>query len=122
MRETKLRMDRGDSASFTVAATQANGDPQSIVGATVWFTAKDRLTDEDAGAVIAKTTTGDAGVTIVDGPGGIARVDLDPADTAALTGPTTLYWDVQAKDASGSVRTLARGRLFISLDVTRATA
>lgn len=119
MRDTRLRMQRGDAASFEIRATKGDGTPQSLVGATVWFTAKNRLADADPGA-IQKSTTG-GGVMIVDGPGGVARVDLAAADTAGFAQPTTLHWDVQAKDAANKVMTLARGRLEVRLDVTRAT-
>lgn len=122
MRETKLRMHRGDSASFDVRAYQADGvTPQALTGATVWFSAKNRTTDDDTAAVIRKSTVG-GGVTIVDAAAGRARIDLAPADTSGFAGPVTLLWDVQARDGAGAVRTLAYGRLFVEPDVTRATA
>jgi hypothetical protein len=110
-------MQRGDDTQFVVSAVQGDGKtPQPITGATLWFTAKHRRTDADPG-VFQKTG---AAVAIVDGPGGIARVDLAAADTSALTGPTTLYWDFQSK-SGGKVQTLAFGRLKVRVDVTRAT-
>jgi hypothetical protein len=118
VRETKLRIQRGDDASFTVNAVKADGKtPQDITGATLWFTAKNRRTDADGSAVFQKTG---GAIVILDGPGGIARVDLAATDTSSLTQPTTLYWDFQSKVA-GKVQTLAFGRLYVRLDVTRAT-
>lgn len=111
-------MYRGDAASFDIVAVQSDGvTPLDITGATIWFTAKHRRSDADPGAI--QKTVG-AGVVIVDGPTGQARVDLAAADTSPFTVPTTLYWDVQAKIA-GKDRTLAFGRLRVLLDVTRAT-
>lgn len=111
-------MTRGDDASFVVTALQGDGvTPQPITGATLWFTAKHRRSDLDAAAVFQKTG---AAITIVDGPGGIARVDVAAADTAGLTASTTLWWDFQSK-AGGKVKTLAGGKLHVELDVTRAT-
>lgn len=117
VRETKLEMPRGDDASFTVTAVKADGKtPQDISGATLWFTAKDRRSDADPG-VFQKTG---ASIVIVDGPNGIARVDIAAADTSGFTGPRTLLWDFQSKTA-GKVQTLAFGRLKVRVDVTRAT-
>lgn len=120
-RETRLRIARGDAATFDISASKGDGTAQDITGSSLWFTAKHRLDDEDGDAVIAKST-GAGGVAIVDGPAGLARVTLAPADTEGLTSPTTLHWDVQAKDPSNAIRTLARGRLYVDLDVTRATS
>lgn len=120
MRETKLQMHRGDAASFNVAALQDDGiTPLDITAATLWFTAKHRRTDLDASAVIQKTSAAGT-VVIVNGPLGLARVDLAVADTSTFVVPTTLYWDLQAK-VGGKDRTLAKGRLRVELDVTRAT-
>lgn len=118
--DTRLRMDQAEGKSWVVTSTKADGTPEPLTGATVWFTAKRRLTDDDAAAVITKSTT-TTGVAIVDGPGGIARIELAPADTAGM-GPTTLYYDVRAKDGAGAIRRLARGRLFIRPGVRKATA
>lgn len=110
-------MQRGDDASFTIVVLKADGvTPENITGATLWFTAKDRRPDADPG-VFQKTG---ASAVVVDGPNGIARIDIAAADTSSLTGPRTLYWDLQSKVA-GKVQTLAFGRLKVGVDVTRAT-
>lgn len=110
-------MQRGDDASFTITVLNADGvTPEDLTGADLWFTAKDRRSDADPG-VFQKTG---AAAVIVDGPNGIARVDLAAGDTSAFTEPRTLYWDLQAK-AAGKVQTLAFGKLYVRTDVTRAT-
>ncbi len=119
-REQILPMARGDSATFVIPVVAADGvTPVPLTGSTIWFTAKYRLTDEDIAAPIRKSTA-TTGVTITNGPGGVAQVDLLSSDTSALTQPTTLYWDVQARDGASAIRTLAHGRLVIRLDVTKA--
>lgn len=120
-RDIRLKIERGDGPSFDIAAVKEDGTAQDITGSTLWFTAKHRLTDIDDAAVIRKSTT-DGSITIVDGPGGIARVRLSGADTQGMTSLIVLHWDVQAKDPAGAIITLARGRLFIRPDVTRAIA
>jgi hypothetical protein len=119
VRDIILNMDRGEDASFDVAAVQADGfTPQPITGATLWFTAKRRREDIDADAVFQKSG---AAVAIVDGPGGIARIDLARADTIDVEPvPSTFYWNLKAK-IGGKDRTLARGRIKIQPDITRAT-
>lgn len=121
MRETTLRMQRGDAASFDIAARKSDGTPLDLTGATLWFTAKPRRIDADNSAGVIQKTSAAGAVVITDAPGGRARVDLVAADTSGLAGDITLWWDVQAK-IGGRDRTLAHGRLFIRADVTRATA
>jgi hypothetical protein len=114
-----LEMYRGDDASFNIAV-QKDGAPVDLSGATLRFTAKRGRLEPDADAVLSKSTAGGGGITITDAPGGIARVDVLPADTDALARAVRLVWDLQAVDAASKVRTLATGRLVIHADVTRS--
>jgi hypothetical protein len=113
-----LRVKRGDKIVLSIAAKKADGTPQSLTGATLTFTAKDRLTDADPG-VIQKTTGG--GITIDDAANGLASVTILPADTSGFTGPRTLLWDVQMDVAAfGDKKTLDSGKLYVLPDVTRS--
>lgn len=113
-----LLMTRGDDVTLDVIATD-QGAPVDLTGAGVWWTAKRRHLDADDDAVIRKTVG--AGITVTNPAGGLATVDLVPADTAGLGNSVALWWDLQVKDGAGKVRTLAAGRLVVNADVTRAT-
>lgn len=55
------------------------------------------------------------GITITDGPAGLARLDLIEADTDDVSGlvGVTLYWDLTITDDDDQVRTLARGTIEV---------
>ena len=105
-----LSIYRGDDRTLTITASA------SLTDSEVTFTAKRSKRDADEDAVIQKTTG--AGVEIGD-PDTTAEVTIDAADTMDLE-PVALYWDVQVVDGTGSVRTVAAGRLVIKADVTRS--
>jgi hypothetical protein len=115
-----LRMYRGDTAEFRVTALDIDGNPLDITGASAWFTAKRTTSDDDLSAVFQKTV-GD-GITITDAPNGIMLVRLAEADTASVTGREYLEYDLQVKDTSDGVWTVARGSLLVEADVTRTSA
>lgn len=110
---------RGDTPSFTLTFTRA-GTAFDIGGASVWFTAKRKVTDADADAVFQKTI-GD-GVTLTAlGAGGIATATLAEADTESLPDhEVALEVDVQLLEADGTKTTTSRGVLRVRPDVSRA--
>jgi carbon monoxide dehydrogenase subunit G len=116
---TALSMTRGDDESFDVVVKTKAGVVVDITGMDLRFTAKRRVSDTDAQAVISKTTG--AGITTTSAVNGAARIDVEAADTTALTATTRLTWDLQGTDETGTVRTLARGGLRIEADVSRTT-
>lgn len=116
---TDLRIRRGDTAALSIVAVQADGvTPQSLIGATLKFTAKAKHEDTDAAAVIAKSSPA-SGITIDNAAGGLATVTLAAGDTSGFTGPRTLQWDVQMSTGAGLVKTLDEGLLFVVPDITR---
>jgi hypothetical protein len=106
---------RGDTATLDLVA-QAGGNPINLDGLTVKFTA--RYDPADPAAVLAKSTeTG--GVAVLDAAGGVVRVSIDSADTAALPNrPLYLYFDVEVSDQAGHRVTVASGVLELRQDVT----
>ncbi len=116
-----VEMMRGDSRSLTIQAKQPNSNnPQDITGWSLWCTGKTNLRQADADAMFQKTLAA-GGITITNGPLGVAKVKLDPADTAGASAPSTqIYCDVQGRDVLGDVVTLASGTILIHADVTRA--
>ena len=103
---------RGDSRDYNINITKSNGDPEPITGWKFYFTAKLDYHDPDEKAAISKDVT-----SHIDPEGGKTVIALTHEDTDINPG---LYWyDIQAKRADASIITLARGRLEITLDITR---
>jgi hypothetical protein len=119
---TDHRIKRGDSIEFDVGPVlKADGSVQDITGLRLRFTAKDRLDDLDAAAIIVGSTI-DGRITITDGPGGYAHVEIPPSATSAFTTDRALHWDIQIAEpvADGTTKTLDSGKLIVERDVTRS--
>jgi hypothetical protein len=120
----QLTMSRGDTMLWDTIVQQS-GAPVNLAGALLWFTAKRRLSDTDAQAVLrlGSPGTGLTGITITDSPNGAITVTVPAGATDALPDFTvTLYWDLQYRSAGGRVATANSGTLLVSPDVTRATS
>jgi len=103
---------RGDSRNYNINITKSNGDPEPITGWKFYFTAKLDYHDPDDKAYIKKDITNHT-----DPENGKTIIALLHEDTDINPG---VYWyDIQAKRADGSILTLARGRLEVTLDITR---
>lgn len=115
-----LSMTQGDKHTFDVALTDAAGAPLDLTSVDITFTAKRRLSDADADALIQKTTA--SGITVdADPTTGLATLVIDAADTVGLASGPALFWDLQIDDGAGDVRTPLSGRLAIASDVTRSS-
>lgn len=109
-------MYRGDDRALTLTLTDEDGSPVDLTAAAVRFTAKRNIIDADDAAVLSKTVG--SGVVLVNAPGGIARIDIAAADTAAFAGRVELVWDIQVTRA-GLIRTVDAGTLTVLPDVSR---
>lgn len=120
-----LTMVRGDDQEFELAI-EIDGTPVDLDGCFLWFTAKNDIGDLDEDAVLAKTSALNGGIEITNADAGAAKVVIAADDTAdldcQLDGSPPLVWDVQVRDGTGRIRTVASGTLRILADVTRATA
>lgn len=119
---TDLRMKRGDTLRLTAGPLVVDGVPQDLTGSTIRFTAKDRLSDDDASAVLTGVNPGQ--ITIPSQAGslrGYAYVAIPASQTAGFTAKRVLHWDVQASQPDGTTITLDDGLLYVELDVTRST-
>jgi hypothetical protein len=114
MAEQLLEIYREDDASFDVAVTNPAGAAQSLAGCYLTFTAK--AAPADAVATIRKTSPA-GGIVITNAAGGLARIDLLPADTTAFRYTTFLVWELLLVDAAGKNHTLAQGRLVITANL-----
>ena len=113
---TNFTMTRGDTVSLSGTAT-LSGDPYDLAGCSLWFTAKNKYTDDDPAAVFQKSI-GD-GITVTSAAQGLFVVVISPGDTEAVAkSRTILVWDLQLMDGSGNIYTLNSGNLVINPDVT----
>ena len=111
-----LTMDRGDDKTweFTVLL---DGTAVDITGASFRFMAKTRVSDTDGNAVV-EATSANAKCVITDAANGVMEVRLVPADTSSLTETARLYYDLQMTESGGEVRTISKGLLEVSADVS----
>lgn len=114
-----LTMWRGDTPIWELAVVDDGGAPFDLTGYTLYFTAKQALSDADPG--VFQLTNG-AGITVTDAAGGLATIQPRRADTNTLTADVTLFYDVQLSQAAAPDQTFTveRGTLLIARDVTRA--
>jgi hypothetical protein len=109
---------RGNHETLVATIRDDEGELEDLTGKTLWFTAKRKLTDPDAAAIIAKKSG--EGIDILEL--GKAVIEIDPADTAALPNrDTTLYCDVQVLEG-GKIRTPVKDTLLVTYEVTWATS
>lgn len=93
-----------------------------LTGCDLWFYVKKSRTDLDANAIIAK----DPVDVIINADQvankGQATVAIDPADTENITLlGRTLRYEVQLKDSTNKISTIATGDIVIEADLVRTT-
>ncbi len=119
------RITRGDTKRFNLKLTRkdANGvaQPENLTGTVLWFTAKERVSDTYANALIRKSNASLGGIVVTDAAQGLATLTISPADTSGFTQSKILRADIQLQTAGGDVETVAEGTLEIELDVTDTT-
>lgn len=111
---------RGDTEKYDLTVADSVGTRVDLTGAELVFTVK--VDKSDRSILLQKDTT--SGIVILDqnsqATRGMARITLDPADTAKLLAPKTLYYDVQMTDDQQVVTTVISGDLSLVTDVTPA--
>lgn len=107
----------------------STSDPMVIQDITAWqgfwFTAKRRIKDVDADAVIALDDATVGGIERSEPLQGECLVTLLPEYTDSLPSGSrdiTLFCDIQGVDANGDVFTLLTGEILLHSDVTRRTS
>ena len=112
-----MEMFRGDSKRITV---NFSPDAETLIsGGEVWYTMKNKNTDEDADAVFQTSVP-----IVIDGNGkGTAEIIILPAESA-LFEIKSFYYDIQVVGADPTilVKTLVDGKMKIKLDITKSTA
>lgn len=111
---------RGDSRTIQIQVYQSDGQtPFNLTGCEVFFTVNansNNTADNDTSAVIAAKTLSFSTPT-----NGLATIQLTNAMTQDIA-PGTYYYDVQLKDASGNIYSLAQNTFTVIADVTRSTS
>jgi hypothetical protein len=105
---------RGDTGRIDVALRDRTGASVSLVGATLFLTVKNALTDADSAAVIRKEVTAHD-----DAAGGLSHFDLATTDNATAG---SRFYDIQLKTSAGEIGTISGGLWRVLSDVTIRTA
>ncbi len=117
---TDFTLHRGDTIDLAHVVT-ASGSEYSLVGCSIWFTAKTAFSVADASATFQKTVGN--GITVTNAAKGRFTVRISPTDTYNLgNSKVLLVYDCQIVTASGAVYTVASGNLIFIPDVTRSTS
>lgn len=103
MAEAVLEIFQGTTVKLDVAITVDGETAADLTGCKLWFTAKERRSDDDADAILQKTSDIGGGITILDAPGGLARIALTPAESALFSSARLYFYDVQIKTPTGDI-------------------
>jgi hypothetical protein len=112
-----LDLKRGDTGVWDIACKDTSGNPLNLTGAVVSFYAKTNDSDADTAAVVHKDSAATGGIVITDAGNGLARVTIDPADTASFTSAVILAYEVRVTDQSGTITTVVEGSFSVSTNV-----
>jgi hypothetical protein len=107
-----FQMFAGDTKRlhFTITNGASPPVPLDITDAAVsWQASRGTVARFSRTPVLAKAVG--AGITVTDAFNGAFTVDLDPADTSALSG--SYYHEVQISDAAGDVATAFTGEFRV---------
>ena len=106
MKIYNLEIEKGNTLDLKLLFKE-NGFPVDITDYTVFFTAKDSVSDLDANAVIDKSIT-----THTNATGGATLIELSSSDTDLTVG--SYYYSIDTNDGDGDIKNLFRGVLLIS--------
>ena len=106
--EFDFEMHQGDTKRLRVTVVDETGAAKSLVGAQNirWWVAR-KVTSTTK--LIQKSTTG--GIVVNDASGGILTIEIDPADTQAVSGE--YYHELEVVDAADDVGTVLRGTMTV---------
>lgn len=111
-----IEIYRGDNRTLKVTIKGADGVVVDITNATIKFTVKKNVADEEN--KIQKTTNSASQISITDAANGEYEIYLLPADTQDMDVDNYEY-DSELITAAGKVYTVVRGEFSILAEVTR---
>jgi len=106
-----LSVYKRDDKTWTLRLKDKNGNPISLVGASIFLTVKETKTDADVDAIISKDVT-----SHLNAIGGITNIVLTKTDTDVDA--KEYYYDIELVDSSGNVTTLTSGIFEVIQDIT----
>src|SRR5690606_29418699 len=107
-----IRIIRGDTIRLLLNFIDFEGDVYDLTDGIVFFTVKERLSDDDDDALILKNID-----TFTEPESGEMILELSSMDTEIEIGK---YWyDIQLKDSAGRIVSSEKGRFVVIADVTR---
>ncbi len=115
-----IEYPHGDDAIFWLTLLNADDAIFNPTGCSFWFTVK--VSKEDADTGVYQLTSAGGAITIADATNGIVQIKIPAGQTYNPTfeyKDTPYYYDVQMKDASNNISTVAMGRVTVLADVTR---
>jgi hypothetical protein len=127
MTDIALVIDQGDDEVIDITIVDPDSTPTDLTDCKLWFYVKERISDPDSAAVLAKDSDTNGGITIAADPtDGTAEVAIADTETAGLASDLLdrkLRWSLQVRDGSQEalITTLAKGTLLINRDLITAT-
>ena len=117
MSDPLLELRRGESKEWSFTASQG-AEPVDLTNASLTFTLRETFADKFA---TLQKTVGN-GITVTDDTAGKFILALEPEDTKNIpirADKRIFVWDVWGVLASGKEKSVARGTLELSPEVTR---
>jgi len=111
-----LTATRSKTALFDIAVLESDGTtPQDLTSATLYFHAS------VGGVTFSKSSLASGGITITSPTGGLAELQINPADTAAILGSgygtCVGPCELTMVDASGDAFELSQGTILVNTNV-----
>jgi hypothetical protein len=100
----------GDALKIDVVTKNSDGTAEDISGASIDWYLKESDGDDDANAILTKSTSGD--ITITDAAAGQFTIKINTAETAGLSG--SKFHICRLTDSAGDRATLFHGTFQIS--------
>jgi hypothetical protein len=111
---TDRTITQGDTNVLQATLTDQNGTLIDDSGAAYTLMVKYAFADADTAALITATATQTT-------PGN-AFLTINPSDTAAMTCPSVLAYQITAEETSGRMSTIDSGKLIVMPGVFKDTA
>lgn len=114
---SEIILYRGDTATLSVAITDATGAAYDLTNHTATFTVREY---EDASTILLQKVT-PTEITILAPPeGGEMEINIDAGDTSDFWGKKMYDLEIQAPAPGSEVYTVSKGYFTILKDVTHA--
>jgi hypothetical protein len=117
MENSDLIIIRGDDLALDIEFKDQDENPIDLTDCTVYFTVKRRFSDTDDEALIAEEITDHS-----DAENGVTTLEISHTDTESLDITRDEYpfwWDLQIKEADGTITSTLAGNCYVKPDITR---